>query len=244
MEPFSEYSCSPKITLRTHADSLVSTVFQWAVPYIINEDAANLGVKGCYIFAGILVPTIVLIYFLYPEVSPISTRKIEYRLTVIRLPVERISSWTSSTSEGSQLGSSSRPRRLRISVAQRQKLEGQWSQPRSPSRLSRGAYTSLLVCGQEERDTRVAFRRYTLFSYIEIRCIEFVSHQEYHRLAVSLQIIQCPYVQLKHEAMASYPACSRKDIFDRPNRRANASRSRTTTDLHRPPCLWPSRRLD
>jgi hypothetical protein len=44
-------------------------VFQWSVPYIINPDAGNLGIKATYIFAGLLVPTIAGIWYLYPEVS-------------------------------------------------------------------------------------------------------------------------------------------------------------------------------
>jgi SP family general alpha glucoside:H+ symporter-like MFS transporter len=36
---------------------------------MISEDAANLGVKAIYIWAGLLVPTVVILYFFYPEVS-------------------------------------------------------------------------------------------------------------------------------------------------------------------------------
>ncbi|VUC36545.1 unnamed protein product [Clonostachys rosea] len=42
-------------------------VFQWTVAYMINPDAANLGVKAVYVWAGLLVPTTIILYFLYPE---------------------------------------------------------------------------------------------------------------------------------------------------------------------------------
>jgi SP family general alpha glucoside:H+ symporter-like MFS transporter len=47
-----------------------SVVFQWSISYMISPDAANLGLKAIYIWAGLLVPTTVLLYLYYPEVSP------------------------------------------------------------------------------------------------------------------------------------------------------------------------------
>jgi hypothetical protein len=38
---------------------------------MISPDAANLGLKAIYIWAGLLVPTTVLLYLYYPEVSAI-----------------------------------------------------------------------------------------------------------------------------------------------------------------------------
>ena len=46
-----------------------SVVFQWVTPYMISPDQANLGVKAIYVWAGLLVPTIVLLFLYYPEVS-------------------------------------------------------------------------------------------------------------------------------------------------------------------------------
>ena len=46
-----------------------SVVFQWVTPYMISPDKANLGVKAIFVWAGLLVPTIALLYFFYPEVS-------------------------------------------------------------------------------------------------------------------------------------------------------------------------------
>ena len=37
---------------------------------MISPDAANLGIKAIYVWAGLLVPTTVLLYFFYPEVRP------------------------------------------------------------------------------------------------------------------------------------------------------------------------------
>lgn len=50
-------------------DSL-SVVFQWSISYMISPDAANMGLKAIYIWAGLLVPTTIILYLYYPEVSP------------------------------------------------------------------------------------------------------------------------------------------------------------------------------
>ncbi|KNB14800.1 hypothetical protein FOXG_21209 [Fusarium oxysporum f. sp. lycopersici 4287] len=42
-------------------------VFQWTVSYMISPDAGNLGVKAVFVWAGLLVPTTVLLWFFYPE---------------------------------------------------------------------------------------------------------------------------------------------------------------------------------
>jgi hypothetical protein len=36
---------------------------------MISPDAGNLGVKAVYVWAGLLIPTTVLLYLYYPEVS-------------------------------------------------------------------------------------------------------------------------------------------------------------------------------
>ncbi|KAI5267423.1 MFS general substrate transporter [Aureobasidium subglaciale] len=42
-------------------------VFQWTVSYMISPDAANLGIKAVYVWAGLLVPFTVLLWLYYPE---------------------------------------------------------------------------------------------------------------------------------------------------------------------------------
>ncbi|KAJ4073126.1 hypothetical protein NW756_014345 [Fusarium oxysporum] len=42
-------------------------IFQWTVSYMISPDAGNLGVKAVFVWAGLLVPTTVLLWFFYPE---------------------------------------------------------------------------------------------------------------------------------------------------------------------------------
>ncbi|KAH7259409.1 major facilitator superfamily domain-containing protein [Fusarium redolens] len=42
-------------------------VFQWTVSYMISPDAGNLGVKAVFVWAGLLVPTTILLWFFYPE---------------------------------------------------------------------------------------------------------------------------------------------------------------------------------
>ena len=36
---------------------------------MFSPDAGNLGVKAAYIFAGLVLPVFVIVYFFYPEVS-------------------------------------------------------------------------------------------------------------------------------------------------------------------------------
>lgn len=36
---------------------------------MISPDAANLGLRAIYIWAGLLVPTTIILYLFYPEVS-------------------------------------------------------------------------------------------------------------------------------------------------------------------------------
>jgi hypothetical protein len=38
---------------------------------MLSPDAANLGVKAAYIFAGLVLPVFVIVYFFYPEVCRI-----------------------------------------------------------------------------------------------------------------------------------------------------------------------------
>jgi hypothetical protein len=45
-------------------------VFQWSVSYMISPDAGNMGVKAIYVWCGMLAPTVAILYFFYPEVSP------------------------------------------------------------------------------------------------------------------------------------------------------------------------------
>jgi len=37
---------------------------------MISPDAANLGTKAIFVWAGLLVPTTIILYFFYPEVRP------------------------------------------------------------------------------------------------------------------------------------------------------------------------------
>lgn len=43
-------------------------VFQWSVSYMISPDAGNLGVKAVYVWAGLLIPTVIILWLFYPEV--------------------------------------------------------------------------------------------------------------------------------------------------------------------------------
>jgi hypothetical protein len=43
-------------------------VFQWSVSYMISPDAGNMGVKAIYVWAGLLIPTVILLWLFYPEV--------------------------------------------------------------------------------------------------------------------------------------------------------------------------------
>jgi hypothetical protein len=65
--------------------TFVSVTFQWSISYIISPDAANLGLKAIYIWAGLLVPTTVLLYLYYPEVSLIVVIPLQLSLTSLDL---------------------------------------------------------------------------------------------------------------------------------------------------------------
>ncbi|RSM14151.1 hypothetical protein CDV31_005487 [Fusarium ambrosium] len=41
--------------------------FQWSVSYMISPDAGNMGIKAVYVWAGMLIPTTILLWFFYPE---------------------------------------------------------------------------------------------------------------------------------------------------------------------------------
>lgn len=51
----------------------LSVVFQWCVSYMISPDAGNMGVKAVYVWAGLLIPTTVLLWAYYPEVGRLFT---------------------------------------------------------------------------------------------------------------------------------------------------------------------------
>ena len=65
---------TPRLRAKTTAFCMMCygigfVTFTWSVSYMISPDAANMGVKAIYIWAGMLVPTTVLLYLYYPEVS-------------------------------------------------------------------------------------------------------------------------------------------------------------------------------
>ncbi|KAL1858280.1 hypothetical protein VTK73DRAFT_7864 [Phialemonium thermophilum] len=49
--------------------SALNVVFTYTIPYLISPTSANLGVKTAYLFAGLLLPTVIGLYFLYPETT-------------------------------------------------------------------------------------------------------------------------------------------------------------------------------
>jgi hypothetical protein len=91
---------------------------------MISEDAANLGVKAIYVWAGLLVPTVVILYFFYPEVSRPGILRAFLSLIVdlvrrCRPADELTTSWTSFTNVVSRLVISKRPKRLPSSLVPR-----------------------------------------------------------------------------------------------------------------------------
>jgi hypothetical protein len=71
-----DQDCKSTTSLDITILTLSSVVFQWSISYMISPDAANLGLKAIYIWAGLLVPTTVLLYLYYPEVCPDCTVRI------------------------------------------------------------------------------------------------------------------------------------------------------------------------
>ena len=80
-------------------------VFQWTVSYMISPDAANLGVKAVYVWAGLLVPTVVLLWLFYPEVRRFARPSCTL-LTLYRRTAARTGNSTSFTRGRSQHGNS------------------------------------------------------------------------------------------------------------------------------------------
>jgi hypothetical protein len=97
---------------------------------MISPDEANLGVKAIYVWAGLLVPTIAILYFFYPEVSP-SPESGMALADDFRRMAEHTSSWTSFTSEASPLGSSSRRKRPPMPPVER--TSRSFTTPRTPT---------------------------------------------------------------------------------------------------------------
>jgi len=83
---------------------------------MISPDAANLGLKAIYIWAGLLVPTTVLLYLYYPEVSTEYTERLDLTL---RPTVDHTKSLTSFMSERYLRGDSRIPRPSQMNPATR-----------------------------------------------------------------------------------------------------------------------------
>ncbi|WVQ67599.1 uncharacterized protein L199_005802 [Kwoniella botswanensis] len=66
-------------------------VFQWSISYMISPDAANLGLKAIYIWAGLLVPTTTILFFFYPETYGRSYQELD-ELYERRIPAWRFKS--------------------------------------------------------------------------------------------------------------------------------------------------------
>ena len=94
------------IKLTSHS----SVVFQWTISYMISPDAANLGVKAVYVWAGLLVPTTILLWMFYPEVGICCLGGLPVPMADItcRPKDAHTGSWMSSINEISRLGSSRR----------------------------------------------------------------------------------------------------------------------------------------
>ena len=43
---------------------------------MISPDAGNLGVKAVYVWAGLLIPTVIILWLFYPEVRHLSKCRI------------------------------------------------------------------------------------------------------------------------------------------------------------------------
>lgn len=98
-----------------------SVVFQWTVSYMISPDAANLGIKAVYVWAGLLVPFTILLWLYYPEVS-LSKPHVDHQLTQSRPTVVHTGNSTNCTSARFLLGSSRAPPPLLIRVVTRMLL--------------------------------------------------------------------------------------------------------------------------
>ena len=85
---------------------------------MISPDSGNMGVKAVYVWAGLLVPTTILLWLYYPEVSRLWI-PVQLVLTPLRPTAEPTGSLTSFMSERSQLGSSGIPQLCPTRAAKR-----------------------------------------------------------------------------------------------------------------------------
>ena len=70
-------------------------MFTFVVPYMLDAQHANWGVKAAYVFAGGCIISLLAVYFLLPEVSP-SLHQIRQRLMQwVRVPDVPLPNWTS-----------------------------------------------------------------------------------------------------------------------------------------------------
>lgn len=99
---------------------------------MISPDAANLGVKAVYVWAGLLVPTVVILWAFYPEVRGFPRGLLYMMLTVHRRTAGHTGNLTSFMRERFQRGDSKIPRPYPNGKAKRIRL---WymATPRRPS---------------------------------------------------------------------------------------------------------------
>ena len=70
-------------------------VFTIAVPYLFNADAANLGAKIGFVFAGFCLLGIILVWFILPETKSKTYEELDYLFEVkaktraFKKPIER-----------------------------------------------------------------------------------------------------------------------------------------------------------
>lgn len=86
---------------------------------MISPDAGNMGVKAVYVWAGLLIPTTVILWLYYPEVSVLNTNVEMMANEVTRRMGALTSSSMNCMSARSQLGSSRILLPCRIRVGRR-----------------------------------------------------------------------------------------------------------------------------
>ncbi|WVW79024.1 hypothetical protein I302_100987 [Kwoniella bestiolae CBS 10118] len=71
-------------------------VFYWTVPIMISPDQGNLGVRASFVFAALIVPVGLIVYFFYPETTGRTYVELD-ELYAMGIPARKFKSTTTST---------------------------------------------------------------------------------------------------------------------------------------------------
>lgn len=69
------------ISIATIAMAFTNWLFAFVVPYMYNVDTGNLGLRSCFVFAGLSVFLIVAAWFYIPDTTDMTASEIDHAYT-------------------------------------------------------------------------------------------------------------------------------------------------------------------